>query len=164
MLLLKRKQVSTLEFNHHESPFFFLCCSSFCDFLEPSDQWWHFWSDQRNTETEVWDQELWHQTGSCFPTPGHPQPETWIWALPGLGERHIKHDCCQKVSTVLWNILTLTLFFLSLLLLLQPHISLTLENYDLVKIGAGLRSALKFSQWVSPFPKASHWSWHHFLP
>ncbi|XP_042074859.1 uncharacterized protein LOC102312678 [Haplochromis burtoni] len=26
-----------------------------------------------------------------------------------------------------------------------PHISLTLENYDLVKIGAGLRSALKFS-------------------
>lgn len=55
-------------------------------------------------------------------------------------------------------------FFLSLLLLLQPHISLTLENYDLVKIGAGLRSALKFSQWVSPFPKASHWSWHHFLP
>lgn len=36
--------------------------------------------------------------------------------------------------------------FLSLLLLLQPHISLTLENYDLVKIGAGLRSALKLSQ------------------
>lgn len=96
--------------------------------------------------------------------PGHPQPETWIRALPGLGECHIKHDCCQKVSTVLWNILTLTLFFLSLLLLLQPHISLTLENYDLVKIGAGLRSALKFSHWVSPFPKASHWSWHHFLP
>lgn len=55
-------------------------------------------------------------------------------------------------------------FFFSLLLL-QPHISLMLENYDLVKIGAGLRSALKLSQWVIPFPKASHWSWqHHFLP
>lgn len=38
---------------------------------------------------------------------------TWIRALPGLGERHIKHDCCQKVSTVLSNILTLTLFSLS---------------------------------------------------
>lgn len=140
MLLLERKQVSALEFNHHESPFFFFAAHhSVTSFnLQISD-------DISDQTKEI--QKLKCEIRSCDTKLDHASHRLDI-----LNQRP-GYELCRDLVSAISNMTVVSLHcplkhfnFNPLLLLLQPHISLTLENYDLVKIGAGLRSALKLSQ------------------